>query len=234
MPALQSMSSSISSFPAMKTLVTLPYSAPSQIVSALMLAAGVALLVWGYKLLRPVNFVTGAYLGGTISLLVLNIFTPALSNCPLIVACVCVAALFVGIVCACKRASMLVVLGITVGEIAGDLFFKTFLAALAPDYVAFGCIGFFAVLCGVFFGHAGDLAWKVGCAFLGGFLIVRNIIKLVRANQRRHVWLRLRSASMLLTTPCSRGLLCRWLLMICPIVANFRRSSKSYLVSPRS
>ena len=153
-------------------------SAPAQLMSGAALLVGVALLVFGYKLLRPVNFFAGTYLGGTFALLMLNIFAPALASCPIIVMATSASGLLLGVLCALKRTSVLVVLGLVVGEIIGDLFYKTMLARLAPEYVAFGCIGFFSVLTGVLAGNAGDFAWKVGCSFFGAYLVVANFLRL--------------------------------------------------------
>ena len=46
---------------------------PSQVFSAGLVLLGGALLLYGYKLVRPVNFAAGAYLGGTLSLLLLKL-----------------------------------------------------------------------------------------------------------------------------------------------------------------
>ena len=153
-------------------------SAPAQLMSGAAFLVGVALLVFGYKLLRPVNFFAGTYLGGTFALLMLNIFAPAFASCPIIVVATSASGLLLGVLCALKRTSVLVVLGLVVGEIIGDLFYKTMLARLAPEYVAFGCIGFFSVLTGVLAGNAGDFAWKVGCSFFGAYLVVANFLRL--------------------------------------------------------
>ena len=153
-------------------------SAPAQLMSGAALLVGVALLVFGYKLLRPVNFFAGTYLGGTFALLMLNIFAPAFASCPIIVVATSASGLLLGVLCALKRTSLLVVLGLVVGEIIGDLFYKTILARVAPEYVAFGCIGFFSVLTGVLAGNAGDFAWRVGCSFFGAYLVVANFLRL--------------------------------------------------------
>ena len=147
-------------------------------MSGAALLVGVALLVFGYKLLRPVNFFAGTYLGGTFALLMLNIFAPAFASCPIIVVATSASGLLLGVLCALKRTSLLVVLGLVVGEIIGDLFYKTILARVAPEYVAFGCIGFFSVLTGVLAGNAGDFAWRVGCSFFGAYLVVANFLRL--------------------------------------------------------
>jgi len=154
-------------------------SAPSQVFGVLQILVGAAMLVYGYKLVRPINFVAGAYLGATLSLLLLNIFAPALANCPAIVAIGTLCGLGLGVLCALKRESAMLVLGLVSGEIVGDLFFKIFLAGVVPEYVAFGCIGFFAVLLGVLAGRVGDFAFKVACSFFGGYLIIANLLKLL-------------------------------------------------------
>ena len=74
---------------------------------------------------------------------------------------------------------MVSLLGLVAGEIVGDLFYKTFLASVFPDYVAFGCIGFFAVLLAAVAGNLGDFAWKLGCAFFGSYIALVSFIKLV-------------------------------------------------------
>ena len=165
--------------PVTKTIVSTAQSLPAQIMSAAAVLVGVLLLVYGYRLVRPVNFVAGAYLGSVGSLVLLNIFAPALASCPAIVSVATTCGLALGAACSLKREAVLVVLGVVAGDIIGDLFYKTFLATAFPEYVAFGCIGFFAVLAGVLAGHAGDFAWKLGCAFLGADLAVNNFIKLV-------------------------------------------------------
>jgi hypothetical protein len=119
---------------------------PSQIFSAGALAIGVALLLYGFKLVRPVNFVAGTYLGGTASLILLQIFAATLTQCAAIVGIASACGLGLGYFCSTKRSSVLIVLGLVVGEIVGDNFYKLFLAGVLPEYVAFGCIGFFAVL----------------------------------------------------------------------------------------
>ena len=132
-----------------------------------------------YKLVRPVNFAAGAYLGWTSSLLLLTIFAPTLSSCPAILAVGTCSAVLVGLLCAMNRASVMAVLGVVAGEMLGDVFFKTFLASIAPEYIAFGCIGFFAVLLAVLSAYAGDFAFQCFCAFFGSYLAVCNFTKLV-------------------------------------------------------
>lgn len=136
-------------------------SLPQQVMSGLTLAVGLVLMVYGYKLVRPVNFAAGAYLGWTASLILLTIFAPTLASCPAVLAVGTCSGLLVGLLCAMKRASVMAVLGVVAGEMVGDVFFKTFLASLAPEYVAFGCIGFFAVLLAVLSAYAGDFAFQV-------------------------------------------------------------------------
>lgn len=177
---LKTTSASVADFsmPVAVAIASTTASAPAQLMSGAAFLVGVALLVFGYKLLRPVNFFAGTYLGGTFALLMLNIFAPALASCPIIVLATSASGLLLGVLCALKRTSVLVVLGLVVGEIIGDLFYKTMLARLAPEYVAFGCIGFFSVLTGVLAGNAGDFAWKVGCSFFGAYLVVANFLRL--------------------------------------------------------
>jgi len=177
---LQTVTSTVGglSVPVTSAITGVTASLPAMVMSATMLGVGVALLAFGFKLLRPVNLIAGSYLGGTVALLFLSIFAPDLSDCPIIVAAATTSGLLLGVLCALKRASVLVVLGIIVGEIAGDLFYKTFLASVAPDYVAFGCIGFFATLSGVLAGHAGDFGFKACTAFFGAYLIVANFLRL--------------------------------------------------------
>ena len=86
--------------------------------------------------------------------------------------------LLLGVLCGMKRSSMLVVLGVILGEIVGDNFYKLFLAAYVPEYIAFGCIGFFSVLLAVLMGHVGDFAVKVACAFFGAYMVTCNLVKL--------------------------------------------------------
>jgi len=154
-------------------------SVPEQVISGLTLVVGIILMFLGYKLVRPVNFAAGAYLGYTASLILITIFLPSLSSCPAILATGTVSGLLVGLLCAMKRASVLAVLGVVAGEMIGDLFYKTFLAQILPEYVAFGCIGFFAVLLAVLSAYAGDFAFQAFCGFFGSYLVVVNVIKLV-------------------------------------------------------
>jgi len=152
---------------------------PAQIFSGLLLALGLVLLVCGYKLVRPLNFVAGSYLGATLSLLLLNIFAPTLESCPAIVAVALASGLLLGVLCALKRSSVLAVLGLVAGEIAGDVVYKSFLMPLgAPEYAAFFCIGFFAVLLAVVVAQVGDFAVKVVSAFVGSYLFVVNALNL--------------------------------------------------------
>jgi len=153
---------------------------PSQIMSVVFLVLGVVLLLFGYKLVRPVNFLAGGYLGGTLSLLLLTIFAPTLANCGAIVGVATASGLLLAVLCSLKRETVLVVLGLVAGEIVGDVAYKTFLLPLgAPEYVAFFCIGFFAVLLGVVVGNLGDFAVKVVCAFFGAYLALTSSLKLV-------------------------------------------------------
>ena len=120
---------------------------PAQVWTAGLVVVGLALLFYGFKMVRPVNFVAGAYCGGTLSLLALNIFVPALSSCGAIVGVGVACGLVLGLLCAMKRGSVLAVIGLVAGEIVGDVAYKTILLPLgAPEYAAFFCIGFFAVL----------------------------------------------------------------------------------------
>ena len=154
-------------------------SLPAQALSAVTLLLGLALCFYGYALVRPANLAIGAYLGGTVALMLLNIFAPTLSSCVVTVAFASAAGLITGLLCAAKRPSVMAMLGLVIGEIVGDLFYKTFLAAVAPEYVAFGCIGFFSVLLAVLAANLGDFAWKVGCAFFGAYLALSHLLKLV-------------------------------------------------------
>ena len=151
-------------------ITTAAASWPSQVFSVGMLLAGALLLLYGYKMVRPVNFVAGCYLGGTLSLLLLNIFAPTLTSCAAIVATGAASGLLLGFLCALKRASMLTLLGLVAGEILGDVAYKTFLLPLgAPEYAAFFCIGFFAVLLAVLVGQVGDFSVKPVCSFFGAY-----------------------------------------------------------------
>ena len=120
---------------------------PSQIFDASLLLLGLALLIFGYKMVRPLNFAAGAYFGGSVALLLLNIFAPTLTYCAAIVGAGVACGVLVGLLCAMKRGSVLAVLGLVAGEIVGDVVYKTLLLPLgAPEFAAFFSIGFFAVL----------------------------------------------------------------------------------------
>ena len=72
-------------------------SLPQQVMSGLTLAVGLVLMVYGYKLVRPVNFAAGAYLGWTASLILLTIFAPTLASCPAVLAVGTCSGLLVGL-----------------------------------------------------------------------------------------------------------------------------------------
>jgi len=152
---------------------------PTQVFSAGIVVLGVMLMLYGFKMVRPVNFAAGAYAGSTTSLLLLNIFAPTLTNCGAIVGVGVACGLLVGLLCALKRGSVLAVLGLVAGEIIGDVVYKTFLLPLrVPEYGAFFCIGFFAVLCAVIVGQVGDFAVQVACAFFGAYMALTSGLKL--------------------------------------------------------
>lgn len=152
---------------------------PAMVLNSTQLLIGVALCFYGFKLVRPVNFVAGAFLGSTTSLILLSIFAPALDACPPVVGIALASGLVLGLLCAAARTSMMVVLGLVAGEICGDLFYKTVLAGAGlPPFMAYASIGFWAVLLAVLFGYVGDFSWKLGCAFLGAYSIVVNAIKI--------------------------------------------------------
>lgn len=178
---LQKVSSTVGDYsgPVTTAIVQFSQSLPAQVFSFFSIVVGVLLFIWGYKLVRPVNFVAGAYLGGVVSLVLLNIFAPALANCPVIFTTASACGLLLGVLCALRREAMMVVLGVVAGDIFGDIFYKVFLAGVFPEYVAFGCIGFFAVLLGVLANNVGDAAWRMGCAFFGSYLALTGVIKLV-------------------------------------------------------
>lgn len=152
---------------------------PEMVMSGVMLVVGAVLMLYGYKLVRPVNLAAGAYLGFTGSLILLQIFATSIDSCYVTMGVATGCAVLLGVACAAKRSSVLVVLGIVLGEIVGDNFYKLFLAAYLPEYVAFGCIGFFAVLLAVLLGHVGDFAVKLACAFFGAYMFTCNLTKLV-------------------------------------------------------
>jgi len=177
---LQSASETVrtTSSPYVSTIVEASTTLPEQVLSAGALVLGTSLWVFGYKLVRPVNFCAGAYFGSTLALLLMKIFLPAVASCGIIVSVGTASGLIVGVLCALKRAAVLVVLGLVAGEIVGDLVYKSVLSQVAPEYVAFGCIGFFSVLIGALFGHVGDFAWKLGCAFFGAYIMIVSFLKL--------------------------------------------------------
>ena len=141
---------------------------PAQVINGLQLAVGLALCFYGFKLVRPANFFAGAFLGSSASLILLTIFAPSLTMCLPLVSITLGAGLLVGALCALSRTSMMIVLGLVVGEICGDLFYKAVLAGVGlPAYMAYASIGFFAVLLAAAFGYLGDFSWKLGSSFLG-------------------------------------------------------------------
>ena len=75
----------------------------AQVINSALLVEGVTLLTLGYKLIRPVNFVAGAYLGGTVSMLLLKIFLPAVANCLATITLVSASGLLLGVLCMAKR-----------------------------------------------------------------------------------------------------------------------------------
>jgi len=149
------------------------------IFTLLTMLLGVVLLLVGFMFVRPVNFGVGAYIGGSVSLLLLTLFAPATTGCATIVGVPVLIALLLGGICAWKRGSMFAVIGLVAGEVIGRLFFNLTLKGLgAPEYLAFSCIGFFAVVVACLMFYVGDLTWIVGCSVGGAYLLVSRTLQL--------------------------------------------------------
>jgi len=74
---------------------------------------------------------------------------------------------------------MFAAIGIVVGEVIGRLFYSLTLQPLgAPEYLAFSCIGFFAVVVACLLYHIGDPTWIVVCSIAGSYLLVASLLQL--------------------------------------------------------
>jgi len=149
------------------------------VFSLLTMIGGLVLLTVGFMLVRPINFFVGAYIGGSISLLLLTLFAPATTTCLTIVGVPGGFALVIGALCAWKRGSMFALIGLVIGEIVGRLFYNLTLKQIgAPEYLAFSCIGFFAVVIACTMFYMGDLTWIFGCSLAGAYFLVSRTLQL--------------------------------------------------------
>ena len=92
---------------------------PPQLFTFLHMLFGVALLFVGFMLVRPINFAFGAYLSGSIMLLLLKALVKTGATCDVIFGLPVVTALLFGSLAAWKRGSMFGLLGLITGEVAG-------------------------------------------------------------------------------------------------------------------
>ena len=115
MPAVQQASD------AMQTL-------PAQVGNAGVLLLGLIILFYAYKLVRPLNFVAGAWLGVTFSLILMTIFAPYVTACVPIVVVGTACGLLLGVLAAMSRISMFLQVLCAVGP--------TFVHALASGVAA--------------------------------------------------------------------------------------------------
>ena len=98
-------------------------------------------------LVRPINFVFGAYLGGSISLLILKAIVKTQTTCSLIFGVPMTVAMVCGSLAAYRRGSMFGLLGLVTGEVAGRYFYNATMRPFGvPEQLAYTCIGFFAVV----------------------------------------------------------------------------------------
>ena len=108
------------------------------VIGVCTLAAGLLLLAFGHALVRPVNFLAGAYLGGVGSLLAMRIFLPDVNACAAVIAVPVVGALTAGLVCAYLRKSMYFVFGLMAGDVVGSYLFF-----LAVEWTGLGSQGLY-------------------------------------------------------------------------------------------
>jgi len=153
---------------------------PPQVFFALAILTGALLLLAGFALIRPINFCVGCYIGGSLAILALTLFAPPDTECGIIIGVPLVSALLAGALFAWKRGSMFAVMGLIAGELVGRVFFHVTLARLhAPEYIAFACVGFFAVVLSCFFFYVGDGIWICACSFTGAYIAVANFLQLL-------------------------------------------------------
>jgi len=153
---------------------------PMPLTRTILLLIGVSMALYGFALVRPFNFAAGAYLGGTLTLLLLGVVAPPSTTCWVIVVLPLLAAIAAGVVCASKRSSLFAVFGLVAGEVIGRVFYNLLLAPVGlPELLAYSCIGFFAVLCSVGAYYVGDVVWIFATAFIGAHLGVSALLEML-------------------------------------------------------
>ena len=153
---------------------------PAWLVTLGYLLLALTLCFAGYVLVRPINFACGAYLGGSIALLVLKAVIKVQATCLTIVGIPTLAGLLLGSLAAWKRGSLFAVLGLIMGEVAGRYFYNSLLRPLGvPEQLAYTCIGFFAVVLIVVIEKVGDRTVSAVFASVGAFYTVSNFLQLL-------------------------------------------------------
>jgi len=137
-------------------------------------------LFFGFMLVRPINFAFGAYLSGSIALLLLKALVKTHATCTIIFWIPVLVAMVFGSLAAWKRGSIFGLLGLIAGEVAGRYFYNILLRPFAaPEQLAYTCIGFFAVVMVVFLEFIGDVVVSLVCACLGAFTVTRDFTQLL-------------------------------------------------------
>jgi hypothetical protein len=122
-------------------------SIPPQFFLFVHMLFGATLLFFGFMLVRPINFAFGAYLSGSIALLLLKALVKTHATCTIIFWIPVLVAMVFGSLAAWKRGSIFGLLGLIAGEVAGRYFYNILLRPFAaPEQLAYTCIGFFAVV----------------------------------------------------------------------------------------
>jgi len=149
------------------------------------LVASLLVLLFGFALVRPVNFVFGTYLGGVVMLSLLGQFARDADSCLLTVGVTAAGALGFGAVFALFRKSMYAVLGAIFGNAVGNVALAAALSssgwsldpALQQD-VRYFFMGFCTVLGTLCLWHVGETAWVFGTAIVGSYFAVVAAISL--------------------------------------------------------
>lgn len=149
-------------------------------MSTAVLGLGILLVLFGYTLARPASLAAGGYLGGTVALLMLGIFAPAIEGCATILSVAGMGALIFGLICTLNRSVLLAVLGLIAGELIGRLLYKTVLQDLGvPVSGGYFFLGFFALLAAVLATQVGCLFVTICTALLGSYLCVGVLTEMV-------------------------------------------------------
>lgn len=162
-------------------------SLPALAFRGILLTSGLTLTLFGFALIRPVNFTFGAYLGGVVALSLLGQFTHD-PGCVMTVGVTLGGALLLGALFALLRKSMYAVLGAVLGNGAGSFAFAALLGSGDEAWLPLGpearqdaryfVMGFCSVLGTLVTWHVGEGAWAFGTALLGAYLSVVALLEL--------------------------------------------------------